>query len=106
MPSQPLNKVLSLVDFQIIQQNNYHYKSNKISVVALNKVVDIHVGHAIFNVCMKTVFIYNKNDKKSIFNKNERRGGGVKTQKACEQGWDANKGVERTQNKPLPYNPT
>ena len=29
---------------------------------------------------------------KNIFNKNERRGRDVKTQKACEQGWEANIG--------------
>ena len=34
----------------------------------------------------------NKNNKKNIFNKNERRCKDVKTQKACEQGWDANIG--------------
>ena len=30
--------------------------------------------------------------KKSIFNKNEKRCRDVKTQKACEQGWEANIG--------------
>ena len=39
---------------------------------------------------------------KNIFNKNERRCRDVKTQKACEQAWDANILL----NKPLPYNPT
>ena len=29
---------------------------------------------------------------KNIFNKNERRYSDVKTQKACEQGWEANIG--------------
>ena len=29
---------------------------------------------------------------KNIFNKNERRCRDVKTQKACEQGWEANIG--------------
>ena len=33
----------------------------------------------------------NKNNKKH-FNKNERRCRDVKTLKACEQGWEANKG--------------
>ena len=31
---------------------------------------------------------------KNIFNKNERRCRDVKTQKACEQGWEANIGPE------------
>ena len=33
----------------------------------------------------------NKNNK-NIFNKNERRCRDVKSQKACEQGWEANIG--------------
>ena len=33
----------------------------------------------------------NKNNK-NIFNKNERRCRDVKTQKACEQGWEVNVG--------------
>ena len=36
------------------------------------------------------VSLYLKN--KNIFNKNERRCSDVKTQKACEQGWEANIG--------------
>ena len=42
----------------------------------------------------------NKNNK-NIFNKNEGRCRDVKTQKACEQGWE-----DLKLNKPLPYNPT
>ena len=38
---------------------------------------------------------------KNIFNKNERCRD-IKTQKACEQGWEANIGP----NTPLPYNRT
>ena len=34
---------------------------------------------------------YNKNNK-NIFNKNEGRCRDVKTQKACEQGWEVNVG--------------
>ena len=41
---------------------------------------------------------------KNILNKNERRCRDVNTQKACEQGWEANIGPYI--NKPLPYNPT
>ena len=47
---------------------------------------------------------YNKNNKKNIFNKNGRRCKDVKTQKAREQGWEANIGTKL--NKPLSYNPT
>ena len=35
----------------------------------------------------------------------ERRCRDVKTQKACEQGWEANIGP-KIKLKPLPYNPT
>ena len=59
------------MDFMIYNLHQYLFKKN---------------NHTIQKKKMETRII------KNIFNKNERRCRDVKTQKACEQGWEANIG--------------
>ena len=57
-----------------------------------------NLHHAVFRQSTKNIHTIQKKKAmetriiKNIFNKNERRCRDVKTQKACEQGWEANIG--------------
>ena len=48
------------------------------------------IVHCLFNV--QYIGLHNYKNNKNIFNKNEGRCRDVKTQKACEQGWEVNVG--------------
>ena len=66
---------------------NLHQYNTGVSYISFNLfLLSTKCSHHSEKKTMETRII------KNIFNKNERRCRDVKTQKACEQGWEANIG--------------
>ena len=70
---------------------HYLIRKNNLAIRVINNIICSIVLYKLLLCISLYNVIYYKNNK-NIFNKNEGRCRDVKTQKACEQGWEVNVG--------------